>query len=76
MPDSSVEGSTDGRLQFLQFYEQNLSMKPAVSAKDLIKLGKKTSDAPGRLLVKLRSEEVAVTKEFVVVSKTSMVQRV
>ena len=47
------------RSQFLTLCEEQLPMKPAVTEKDCIRLGKKLSDRPRRLLVKLNSEETA-----------------
>jgi hypothetical protein len=56
MPESNVEGSTEDRPQFSQQCEENLSMKSAALGKDLIRLGKKTTDKPRRLPFKLRSQ--------------------
>lgn len=49
----------DDRSLFLAFCEGELPMKPVIAENSCIRLGKKISDKPRRLLVKLNSEETA-----------------
>lgn len=51
--------TSDDREAFLKLCEEQLSLKPYISERDCIRIGKKINDRPKLLLVKLRSEEAA-----------------
>lgn len=56
LPEDNRHGD---RHEFLQLCENNLSVKPAVAERDCIRLGKKMQGKPRKMLIRLRSEDLA-----------------